>query len=214
MMRGIVPALVLCLSLVVAGCAPLVATGVDEPRHATCNHYATQADAQRAAAATDRDGDGVYCETLPCPCAGGPPSSIPSPTAAAPRATTPRTCRRPSGVQHIAMSRTRYPNIYAHAEAAIAAGWPRVLVINRAGATARRARLLARMPTRDGMDRDEYPPAVGRGLGPTLEQGSNPRGWMADVQYVPAAENRGHGQLLGVRLRHLCDGVRFVYAWY
>lgn len=35
---------------------------------ATCSDYSTQADAQRAADTRDADGDGVYCETLPCPC--------------------------------------------------------------------------------------------------------------------------------------------------
>ena len=35
---------------------------------ATCDDYKTQADAQRAADTRDADGDGVYCENLPCPC--------------------------------------------------------------------------------------------------------------------------------------------------
>jgi len=36
---------------------------------ATCSDYDNQADAQRAADTRDGDGDGVYCEALPCPCA-------------------------------------------------------------------------------------------------------------------------------------------------
>jgi micrococcal nuclease len=35
---------------------------------AVCANYANQADAQRAADTTDADGDGIYCEALPCPC--------------------------------------------------------------------------------------------------------------------------------------------------
>lgn len=35
---------------------------------ATCSDYSNQADAQRAADTRDADGDGVYCESLPCPC--------------------------------------------------------------------------------------------------------------------------------------------------
>jgi hypothetical protein len=35
---------------------------------ATCSDYADQADAQRAADTRDGDGDGIYCESLPCPC--------------------------------------------------------------------------------------------------------------------------------------------------
>src|SRR3954465_7481103 len=35
---------------------------------ATCADYTNQADAQRAADTRDGDGDGIYCEDLPCPC--------------------------------------------------------------------------------------------------------------------------------------------------
>jgi micrococcal nuclease len=36
---------------------------------ATCDAHPNQAAAQRAKDTTDGDGDGIYCETLPCPCA-------------------------------------------------------------------------------------------------------------------------------------------------
>lgn len=53
---------------------------------ATCADFSNQAAAQRAANTRDADGDGKYCESLPCPCAssGGGGSSSPSP-APAPR---------------------------------------------------------------------------------------------------------------------------------
>jgi micrococcal nuclease len=35
---------------------------------ATCSDYSNQAAAQRAADTRDADGDGIYCESLPCPC--------------------------------------------------------------------------------------------------------------------------------------------------
>src|SRR3954451_2950139 len=35
---------------------------------ATCADYPNQAAAQRAADTRDADGDGIYCEDLPCPC--------------------------------------------------------------------------------------------------------------------------------------------------
>src|SRR2546423_57220 len=45
-------------------------------RAATCADYPNQAAAQRAADTRDADGDGIYCEDLPCPCLkpgdGGP----------------------------------------------------------------------------------------------------------------------------------------------
>jgi hypothetical protein len=54
---------------------------------ATCSDYSTQADAQRAMDTRDADGDGIYCESLPCPClspghssgGGGNPTPAPSP---------------------------------------------------------------------------------------------------------------------------------------
>jgi micrococcal nuclease len=58
------PARALVVALVIA--APLVAA--TQASAATCSDYATQADAQRAADTRDGDGDGIFCETLPCPC--------------------------------------------------------------------------------------------------------------------------------------------------
>ncbi|CAB4877583.1 unannotated protein [freshwater metagenome] len=50
---------------------------------ATCSQYPNQAAAQRAADTTDADRDGIYCESLPCPCSkgvsGGGPSTPSSP---------------------------------------------------------------------------------------------------------------------------------------
>ena len=117
-------------------------------------------------------------------------------------------------MQNISFSATKYPNIRRHFLDALRKGWPRTLVVNRAGAAARRDRLLAGYPTRSGRDRDEYPPAVGRGSGPGLERGIHPRGWRADVRYVPSAENRSHGSTLGAKLRRFCNGTRFRYVFY
>jgi hypothetical protein len=187
---------------------------------ATCSDYSNQAAAQRAADTRDGDGDGVYCESLPCPCLkpGGtpppPPPAAPPPPPAAPEAS----CSRPRGVQPITFSRAKYPNIRRHMERAIARGWPRVMVVNRPGADARRDRLMASsIPTKPGFDRDEYPAAVGRGrpngnkIG--LVRGANPRGWLADVMYVRSSENRSHGATLGARLRPFCNGTQFRYVF-
>jgi hypothetical protein len=153
----------------------------------------------------------IDCESLPCPCsstAGGggpPPSPTPSPG---------RSCTRPRGVQSITFSATKYPNIRAHFRAALRRGWPRTLVVNRPGADARRDRLLRGIPTRSGFDRDEYPPAVGRGRGKGLVRGSSPRGWKADVTYVESSENESHGSSLGGKLRRFCNGTRFRYVFF
>jgi hypothetical protein len=72
--------------------------------------------------------------------------------------------------------------------------------IEREGAAQRRDVLLEGIPTRDGMDRDEYPPAVGR---------TSSTAGDASVRYVPSSENRSHGSDLGNQLSSYCDGARF-----
>ena len=111
-------------------------------------------------------------------------------------------CARPEGVANISFSATKYPNIRRHFRRAVRDGWPRVLVLRRQGADGRRDDLLAAYPTREGFDRDEYPPAVGR------------RDADAHVAYVPSSENRSHGATLGIKLRRFCDGTRFRYVFY
>ncbi len=176
----------------------------------TCADYDNQAEAQRAADTRDADGDGKYCEDLPCPCSsgGGGGDREPAPEPKKP------SCTKPRAVQRISFSKTKYPNVRRHFRGAVRRGWPRILVVNRPGADARRDRLLEDYETRDGFDRDEYPPAVGRGRGKGLEKGSNPRGWKASVEYVDSSENRSHGSRLGTKLRRLCDGTRFRYVFY
>jgi hypothetical protein len=111
-------------------------------------------------------------------------------------------------------SAARYPNIRRHFLSALDRGWPRILVISRRGADARRDRLLEGIPTRRGFDRDEYPPAVGRGAGRAgLKRGRNPTGWRASVRYVPSGENRSHGSRLGDLLSPFCNGTRFRYVF-
>jgi hypothetical protein len=151
----------------------------------------------------------IDCESLPCPCssaAGGGGATKP--------ALKPKTsCIKPKTVQNITFSASKYRKIRQHFLKALRKGWPRILVLNRPGAAARRARLLTDVPTRDGYDRDEYPPAVGRGKGFHV-RGISPRGWMADVAYVPSSENRSHGSTMGVKLRRFCNGTKFRYVFY
>ena len=203
--------------------------GPADARGATCSDYENQAAAQRAADTRDADGDGIYCESLPCPCAspgsGGPPPPAdqappPAPpvvTPPAPAAEPKAGCKRPRKVARIVFSRARYPNIRRHMIRAVARGWPKVMVVNRRGADARRDRLLRGRPTRRGFDRDEYPAAVGRGRpngqSKGLVRGRNPRGWRADVAYVPSSENRSHGSSLGAKLGRYCNGTRFRYVF-
>jgi hypothetical protein len=118
-------------------------------------------------------------------------------------------------VQRISFSRTKYPNVYAHFQRAVADGWPQLLVLNRRGVNGRRGRLLQEFPRVPGMDRDEYPPAVGRGRGrKALMRGERPVGWRASVEYMPAGENRSHGARMGIKLRRFCSGQWFRYVFY
>ena len=196
--------------------ALLVAAAVFAPgpaSAATCSQYPNQKAAQEAADTVDADGDGIYCESLPCPCsseAGGGGSPPPPPPPPPPSSS----CTKTKTVKRIVFSKARYPNIRAHYVRAVRNGWPRILVINRKGAKQRRAKLLTGIPTVDGYDRDEYPPAVGRGRGTkALKRGINPIGWKADVEYVPSSENQSHGAKLGAKLKKLCNGVRFRYIF-
>jgi hypothetical protein len=151
-----------------------------------CDEYRSQRSAQHAweragrPDGADGDGDGRVCEQL-------------SATVDQHRA-----CRRSRSVVVVPLSGRRYPETAAHVLDAIAAGHPRILHLERSGAAANRARSLAGIPTRAGRDREEYPPAVSR------EGGAG-----ADVRYVPSADNRGAGAVMGERLGRYCDGQRF-----
>jgi len=182
-------------------------TGPPVAAAATCSNYATQA----ARDTRDGDGDGRYCEDLPCPCAGpgdpSPGSSDPSPappkpTPSAGTSAGPKGCRIVKTTVRVGLSKTKYPAVRAHWERAITKGWPRTLKVHRKGAERRRSRLLAGMPTRPGKDRDEYPPASAR---TTVK---------ADVEYVNSSQNRGAGSVQGVKLRRYCSGQRFTFVWY
>ena len=200
----------LVVMLVALAVWPAASTAGGPVAHAAavCADYPNQKAAQEAADTRDPDGDGIYCEDLPCPCsteAGGGGDDNPG--------ANPQGCTKPRKVQRLVFSKTKYPNIRRHVRGSIRRGWPRIYVLNRRGADARRDRLLEGYPTKDGYDRDEVPPAVGRGKGKGLERGRNPRGWKADVRYVLSSENRSHGASLGAKLSGLCNGTRFRYVF-
>ena len=181
----------------------------------TCSDHQSQADAQRAKDTRDADSDGIYCESNPCPCLKPGQGGKAKPKAKArPKRKARPSCVRPARVQRIRFSARKYPHIRSHVEDAVRLGWPRTLVLNRPGADDRRDKLLGRFPSPPEFhDRDEYPPAVGRGRGRGLERGTSPRGWKADVRVLPSSENRSHGAALGNALRPFCNGTKFRYVF-
>jgi hypothetical protein len=79
------------LALAGAVLALACATATVQPAHAsTCADYTTQAAAQKAHDTRDADGDGLFCEALPCPCLtpGAPPPAPAAPPAVTAPATT------------------------------------------------------------------------------------------------------------------------------
>ncbi len=97
----------------------------------------------------------------------------------------------------VVISRDKYPESAKHIDAAQKDGKPSVLTIDRNGAAARRKESLRGIPTKPGLDRDEYPPAM-------FKEG----GAGASVRHIPSSDNRGSGSTMGHELRHLPDGAR------
>jgi hypothetical protein len=86
---------------------------------ATCANFPNQAAAQRAHNTRDGDGDGLYCEDLPCPCLKPAESGIGGGGARTPAPKPKNACVRPKSVLHLLFSRTKYPNIRRHFLAAV-----------------------------------------------------------------------------------------------
>jgi len=97
----------------------------------------------------------------------------------------------------VTVSRSRYPESARHIEEAVSAGRSNTLTIDRANSTARRRDALRGTPTRRGLDRDEFPPAM-------FQEGG--RG--ASVRHINPADNRGAGACIGAQCRNLPDGTR------
>src|SRR3954467_9770450 len=91
----------LAVVLVTLAVWPAASTAGGPVAHAaaTCSDYPNQKAAQEAADTRDADGDGIYCEDLPCPCsaeAGGGGGG-----GGGDDGQDPAGCTKPSGVQRI-----------------------------------------------------------------------------------------------------------------
>ncbi len=168
-----------------------------------CDAFPEQLAAQRAwesagrPLGSDGDADGRVCEALAS--RDRPSSGLNSPRGGQAKTSG---CQRTSRVVSVGLNRTRYRHILHHIQTAVRRGWPAVLAINREGASERRERMLEGVRTRPGYDRDEWPMAFAR------------RSYRADVAYVPSAENRSAGAVVGIKLGGFCDGTRFRVVGY
>lgn len=91
----------------------------------------------------------------------------------------------------------RHAEAAKHIKDAQAAGHPSTLTIDRAGAAANRKASLKGIPTKKGLDRDEYPPAkFGEG------------GSGASVRHINPSDNRGAGKIIGNQCSGLACGTQ------
>src|SRR5687768_3566156 len=66
--HGLLVALIALVAWPAVSAATATVAPVARVALASCADYNSQADAQRAKDTRDADGDGIYCEDLPCPC--------------------------------------------------------------------------------------------------------------------------------------------------
>jgi hypothetical protein len=182
--------------------APALADRPEAHAAKVCSDYSNQREAQLNKDTRDADGDGIYCESLPCPCLK--PGSDGGGGGEGPSAHDPSGCHIARRLVRVRFDDDRWPHIADHirdAQRLRSRGrlrFRRVLHIDRAGADENRRQSLQGIPTRKGFDRDEYPPAVAR------EGGKG-----ADVRYVRSGENRSAGSYMGNELGSYCSKQRF-----
>lgn len=218
-------------SLAQAGSRPIARAA------AVCADFSTQAAAQAAANTSDADHDGIYCESLPCPCSaewhaqhGGTPSvptppTVPTPPAppapAEPISPTPPADPVPAPAppsEPAPQEPTGDPQPTCERPAGVvrvaisATRYPAVLrhiaVAVRAGWP--RAMTLNRSGAAARSVRASRGHAARRGY--SLDQfplSIGRRGWRAHVATVPSGQSSGAGASIRAKLRRYCDGTRF-----
>lgn len=97
----------------------------------------------------------------------------------------------------LVISKSASPQAAGHILDSQARGYPSVLTLDRLGRSARRRASLSGIPTRPGMDRDEYPPAV------FVEGGTG-----ASVRYIPSSDNRSAGGQMSAQLAGVPEGCK------
>lgn len=108
-----------------------------------------------------------------------------------------RAVRNDAHAVEVVVDKAKYPQSARHIEDAQNAGHPSVLTVDRSGAAARRRAAQRGTPTKSGLDRDEYPPAM------TSEGGAG-----SSVRHIDPGDNRGAGASIGAQCRSVPDGAR------
>ncbi|WP_276326554.1 NucA/NucB deoxyribonuclease domain-containing protein [Paenibacillus antarcticus] len=96
----------------------------------------------------------------------------------------------------------RYPETATHIQNAIKSGHSAICTIDRAGAEDNRSESLKGIPTKKGLDRDEWPMAM------CAEGGAD-----ADIEYISPKDNRGAGSWVGNQLEDYPDGSRVEFIF-
>jgi len=91
----------------------------------------------------------------------------------------------------------RYPETAKHIQTAIEKGQSAVCTIDRKNASKHRDESLRGIPTKPGLDRDEWPMAM-------CKEG----GKGADIAYISPSDNRGAGSWVANQLENYPDGTR------
>jgi hypothetical protein len=107
------------------------------------------------------------------------------------------TCKTCPCKRTVVISRSLSPKAAQHIVDAQAAGQPKTLTYEPFGAIARGRQAVRKLPTKDGYDRDEYPPK-------TFAEG----GATASVRYVPSSDNRSAGGQMTSQLAGATPGCR------
>jgi len=203
---------------------------------AVCADFPNQSAAQAAANTRDTDNDGIYCESLPCPCSpewhaqhGGTPGTPPPPTPdpppplpPAPPTPEPEPMPPAEPQPQPEPSEPEPTPACTSTRSIVRVGISRTrypAVIRHMKVAIRAGWPKVMTLNRKGADQRRDRALRGWRTRRGFDRDEFPmafgrKTWRTHVAYVPSGQNRGAGATIGVKLRRYCDGVRFVIVGY